>query len=60
MDPQGPSRLVGHAISREEARQIADRFENQGMKTTIKEIKRGSMTLYEVWATSDEVGRFQK
>ncbi len=44
------SRCVARTFSIEEAKQIADRFEAQGYETDIVENKRGSTSIYEVWA----------
>ncbi len=57
MDPPRTSRCVGRAMSREQARQIADQFEAQGFRTNIIEITRGTIHLYEVWAEPKDEGR---
>ncbi|MBS3068011.1 hypothetical protein J4450_04875 [Candidatus Micrarchaeota archaeon] len=43
-------RCVARTFSIEEAKQIADRFEAQGYETNIIENKRGTLSVYEVWA----------
>lgn len=49
--PESVVRCVARTFSIEEAKQIADRFEAQGYDTNIVENRRGSMAIYEVWAS---------
>ena len=43
-------RMVGRALSIEEAHRVAQQYEAQGYETDIIENKQGALAMFEVWA----------